>query len=267
MRREPFAARRGFYPSNPKALAAELDRLLPTGGKPRSVVAAVVPHAGLSYSGEVAGKVYAAIEVPEHVVILCPKHTPYGASLGIMTAGTWAMPGFEVEVDAALAPAILKACRLEEDEEAHLAEHSLEVQLPFLFRRNPAFRLTPIAVGAHRYDALRTLGERRAGAVRVFGEPVLLLASSDMSHEQGTARGKKNDALAIERMLALDAQGLYETVAEHDITMCGFAPATAVLTAAVALGAKKAELLGYQTSLDHGGTPDWVVGYAGLVFE
>jgi AmmeMemoRadiSam system protein B len=265
MRREPFAARRGFYPSNPKALAAEIDRWLPAGVKSRPATAVLAPHAGYSFSGEVAGKVYAAIDVPEHVVVLCPKHTPYGSPLAIMTSGAWAMPGFEVPVDADLAPAIRDACGLEEDDEAHLAEHSLEVQLPFLHRRNPALRLTPIAVGGQRYDALRKLGECLARAVRAFGKPVLLVASSDMSHERGTERGKKNDALAIERLLALDPQGLYDAVADHDITMCGFAPATAVLTAAKALGAKKAELLGYQTSLDHGGTEDWVVGYAGIV--
>jgi hypothetical protein len=267
MRREPFAARRGFYPANPKALAAELDRLLPTGVQPRRALAAVVPHAGYSFSGEVAGKVYAALEVPDHVVILCPKHTPYGAALGIMTSGTWVMPGFEVPVDEPLATAVRDACDLEEDEEAHLAEHSLEVQLPFLHRRNPSFRLTPIAVGAHRYEALRGLGEGLAKIVRATKQPVLLLASSDMSHESGKARVKQHDPLAIEKMLALDAKGLYDVVAENDITMCGFAPATAVLTAAKMLGATKAELLGYQTSLDHGGTEDWVVGYAGVVIE
>ena len=267
MRREPFAARRGFYPSSPKALAAEIDRWLPADVKSRSATAVLAPHAGYSYSGEMAGKVYAAVDVPEHIVVLCPKHTPYGSPLAIMTSGTWAMPGFDVEVDLNLAPAIRDACGLEEDEEAHRSEHSLEVQLPFLHRRNPAFRLTPIAVGGQRYDALRKLGESLAKTVRAFGRPVLLVASSDMSHEQGVGRGKKNDELAIDRMLALDPKGLYDAVAEHDITMCGFAPATAVLTAAKALGAKKAELLGYQTSLDHGGTEDWVVGYAGIVID
>ncbi len=267
MRREPFAARRGFYPSNPRALAAELDRLLPAGVRPRKAIAAVVPHAGYSFSGPVAGKVYAALEVPDHVVVLCPKHTPYGAALGIMTSGTWAMPGFDIPVDEPLAKAVRDACGLEEDEEAHLAEHSLEVQLPFLHRRNPSFRLTPVAVGAHRYDALRSLGEGLAKAVRAAKHPVLLLASSDMSHENGKARVAQHDPLAIDKMLALDPKGLYDVVAENDITMCGFAPATAVLTAAKALGATQAELLGYETSLDHGGTDDWVVGYAGIVIE
>ncbi|MBI5489280.1 MAG: AmmeMemoRadiSam system protein B [Deltaproteobacteria bacterium] len=267
MKREPFAARRGFYPSNPKALAAELDRWLPEATVARKVVAAVVPHAGYAYSGEVAGKVYAAIEVPDHVVILCPKHTPHGATRAIMTSGTWAMPGFDVPVDGELAVAIRDACALEEDEEAHRGEHSLEVQLPFLHRRNPKFALTPIAVGASRLETLRKLGEGLAKAIRAFGRPTLLLASSDMSHESGAARARKNDPVAIECMLALDAAGLYGKVTELDITMCGYAPATAVLTAAKALGATRAELLGYQTSLDHGGTEDWVVGYAGIVFE
>lgn len=268
MRREPFAARRGFYPASPKALAAELDRCLPAVEPPRRATAAVVPHAGYAYSGPVAGKVYAALEVPEHVVVLCPKHTRHGSPLAVMTSGSWAVPGAEIPVDEQLAPLLRDACELDEDEEAHLAEHSLEVQLPFLHRRNPAFRLTPIALGVGGWTVLRRLGERLAGVVKSFGRPVLLVASSDLSHESGDrARVARNDALAIERMLALDAEGLVRVVEQHDITMCGFAPVAAVLAAARALGAAKAELLGYETSLDHGGTEDWIVGYAGLVID
>lgn len=268
MRREPFAARRGFYPANPRALAAELDRCLPEVKALRRVVAAVVPHAGYTYSGLVAGKVYASIEVPEHVIVLCPKHTRYGSPLAIMTSGSWAVPGAEIPIDEELARRVREACELDEDEEAHLAEHSLEVQLPFLQRRRPGFRLTPIALGVHDATTLLRLGRRLAEVVRSFGQPALLVASSDMSHESGSrARVKRNDDLAIEKMLALDAEGLVRVVEEHGITMCGFAPAAAAIEAAKALGAAKAELLGYETSLDHGGTEDWIVGYAGLVFE
>lgn len=267
MRREPFAARRGFYPSNPKALEAELDRCLPAGVKPRKAIAAVAPHAGYAFSGEIAGRLYASVEVPDHVVVLCPKHTPYGSNLGVMTEGVWAIPGGDVALDSDLACAIRSRCGLDEDSESHLMEHSLEVQLPFLHRRNPGFRLTPIAVGPHRYEALRALGAGVAEAVRGFGAPVLIVASSDMSHEHGLARVKKNDPMAIEMMLALDPQGLFRTVTDNDITMCGFAPTVAVVTAALALGASKADLIGYQTSLDHGGTEDWVVGYAGVIFD
>ncbi|MBN1771736.1 MAG: AmmeMemoRadiSam system protein B [Deltaproteobacteria bacterium] len=268
MRREPFAARRGFYPASPKALAAELDRCMPEVKSPRRAAAVVVPHAGYAYSGLVAGKVYAAVEVPEHVVVLCPKHTRFGSPMAVMTSGSWAVPGAEIPIDEELASRVREACELDEDAEAHLAEHSLEVQLPFLHRRNPAFKLTPIALGVGGWTVLGKLGRRLAETVRSFGKPVLLVASSDLSHESGNReRVKRNDALAIERMVALDAEGLVRVVEEHDITMCGFAPAAAVLAAARALGATRAELLGYETSLDHGGTEDWIVGYAGLVIE
>lgn len=268
MRREPFAARRGFYPASPRALSAELDRCLPEAQPSRPAKAAVVPHAGYAYSGPVAGKVYAALEVPEHVVIVCPKHTRHGSPRAVMTSGSWAVPGAEIPVDDRLAPLVREACELDEDEEAHRAEHSLEVQLPFLHRRNPGFKLTPIALGIGGWTALRRLGEQLGAAVKSFGRPVLLLASSDLSHESGSrARVQRNDGLAIERLLALDAEGLVRVVDEHEITMCGFAPAAVVLTAARALGATKAELMGYETSLDHGGTEDWIVGYAGIVID
>ncbi|MDI7268980.1 MAG: AmmeMemoRadiSam system protein B [Myxococcota bacterium] len=267
MRREPFAARRGFYPSDPAGLEAELDRWLPVDRKPRRAIAVAAPHAGYSFSGEVAGKVYASVDVPDHVVVLCPKHTPYGADLGVMTEGVWALPGADVRIDTDLARALRDACGLQEDAEAHRMEHSIEVQLPFLRRRNPAFRLVPIAVGAHRLATLKTLGTGIADVVRQFGAPVLLVASTDMSHENGAARVRKNDPPAIEKMLAIDPDGLHRTVMENGITMCGFAPTVAVMAAAKALGATRAELVGYQTSLDHGGSEDWVVGYAGVIFE
>lgn len=266
MRREAVVAGR-FYPGSVEALRAEVDRWLPGDRKPRRAVALAAPHAGYAYSGEVAGKTYAAVEVPDHVVILCPKHTHLGSDLGVMTKGVWAVPGAEVPVDEDLAVAVRDRCGLDEDADAHRMEHSLEVQLPFLLRRNPALRLTPVAVGVHGLSTLKTVGEGLAAAVRDFGKPVLLVASTDMSHENGSARVKQNDPLAIERMKALDPEGLHRAVTENGITMCGFAPTVAAMIAARALGATKGELVAYQTSLDHGGTEDWVVGYAGVIFD
>jgi AmmeMemoRadiSam system protein B len=154
---------------------------------------------------------------------------------------------------------------LEEDGDAHRGEHAVEVQLPFLQMRQPALRLVPIAVGTSRYEVLESLGEALAAAVQASPAPVLIVASSDMNHYEPDAPTRRKDALAIERMLALDPRGLCDVVTEHDISMCGFAPAVAMLTAANKLGAGKAELVKYATSGDVSGDRQQVVGYAGVL--
>jgi len=94
---------------------------------------------------------------------------------------------------------------------------------------------------------------------------VLIIASSDMNHYEDDASTRIKDRKAISKILALDPRGLYETVMTESISMCGFGPAVAMLTAAKLLGAKKAELVQYATSGDASGDKDMVVGYAGIV--
>ena len=98
-----------------------------------------------------------------------------------------------------------------------------------------------------------------------MGESVLIIASSDMNHYENDARTRVKDNKAIERILALDARGLHETILSESISMCGFGPAVAMLTAAKRLGAQKADLVEYATSGDISGDRDHVVGYAGIV--
>ena len=93
----------------------------------------------------------------------------------------------------------------------------------------------------------------------------MIVASSDMNHYENDSVTRAKDHKAIERILALDAKGLYDTVLREDISMCGFGPAVAMLTAAGALGAKSAELVKYATSGDVSGDRETVVGYAGIV--
>jgi AmmeMemoRadiSam system protein B len=175
------------------------------------------------------------------------------------------MPWGEVPVDADLARRLKEACPLlREDETAHLHEHSLEVQLPFIHRFRPDFRLVPVALGRLSLADCRALGEAAAGVIASEPERPLLVASSDMTHYESDAVARKKDRMAIDRMLALDPEGLYRTVRTERITMCGVIPATVVLFAAVKLGATKAVLLKYATSGDVSRDYDQVVGYAGL---
>jgi hypothetical protein len=263
--RPPAVAGR-FYPRQPDALARDLALYLESRREERTrALGCVVPHAGYMYSGHVAGAVYARLELPARYIVLCPNHTGMGHPLAMYSDGAWATPLGEASVDTVLA-AVLKSRfkLLEDDDEAHRAEHSLEVQLPFLQRLRPGFTFVPICVGTANYEVLATLGETIAAAIADQHEPVLIIASSDMNHYEGDAVTRVKDRKAIDRVLALDPRGLYEVVHREDISMCGYAPTVAMLTAALRLGAKSATLVKYATSGDISGDRDAVVGYAGM---
>ncbi|HXN64844.1 MAG TPA: AmmeMemoRadiSam system protein B [Candidatus Acidoferrales bacterium] len=266
--RQPAVAGR-FYAADPVALGDEVRQLISSAQavSKSAAIACLVPHAGYVYSGGVAGAVYARLAIPNRVLILGPRHFPRGADLAINRSGVWQTPLGAAEIDAELGDLLAKAFpRLVDDVRAHQTEHSLEVQIPFLQMLAPGFRFVPIAIGTSDLATLEGLGNAIAEALVQIAEPVLMVASSDMNHyeEDGVTRAK--DRRAIDRLLALDALGLYQTVRGEGITMCGYAAATAMLVAACQRGAKSAELVKYATSGDVFGDREEVVGYAGMVF-
>jgi hypothetical protein len=171
-----------------------------------------------------------------------------------------------VPIHEGLADALKAACPLlEEDALAHAHEHSLEVELPFLQFRNPAVRIVPIAFMLRAPSDIEAVGQAIGEVVAAWPEPVLLVASSDMTHYEPHERAKKKDASAIERVLALDARGLLDTTKRFGISMCGVIPTAVLLTAARRLGATRGELVAYATSGEVSGDLERVVGYAGLM--
>lgn len=264
MIRPPAVAGR-FYPGTPGALEREVRRL--TRDVPEKIPARgiVVPHAGYVYSGVVAGEVYSSVEIPQRHLIFCPNHTGTGAQAAVITAGSWKMPWGEVPVDEELGKRLLDSSSLLcEDPSAHGREHSLEVQLPFLKRFREFFRFVPVALGHLSLTDCQVLGQEVAGVLREERSPPLLIASSDMTHYEADAVARKKDEKAISRILALDPEGLYRTVHAERITMCGVIPATVMLFAVLALGAREARLIKYATSGDASGDYGQVVGYAGI---
>jgi AmmeMemoRadiSam system protein B len=263
--RKPAVAGR-FYPGEPAILQRDLGAYLDPPRARSRALGCVVPHAGYMYSGHVAGAVYAALDLPRRFVILCPNHTGMGEPLAIMSAGRWLTPLGEAHIDTPLSLALRQQFSpLHEDTFAHLAEHALEVQLPFLQAQLDAFTFVPICVGVGTFDMLGRLGDAIAAVIKAQPDPVLVIASSDMNHYESDSITRKKDHKAIARMLELNPQALYETVRDERISMCGFGPAVAMLTAARALGATHAELVKYATSGDISGDRESVVGYAGLL--
>ena len=271
--RQPAVAGR-FYPGNAQHLRTEVETFTTpraTAGQEVAepkipAVGCVVPHAGYMYSGAVAGAVYRRLELPRRCVILCPNHTGMGDPLAIMSRGAWHTPLGDVPVDAELAEALKAATPLlSEDPEAHRYEHALEVQLPFLQVLRPGFRFVPITVGTSNFEAMSALGDAIGNLLADLSEPALVIASSDMNHYESDSITRVKDHHAIDQVLALDPRGLYDTVRQGNISMCGYGPATIMLTAARKMGATKAELIRYATSGDVSGDRDMVVGYAGIV--
>jgi AmmeMemoRadiSam system protein B len=259
-----------FYPSNPEELTAlvrqftkkDLERA------PAHARACLVPHAGYAYSGHVAGAVFARLGLPKKFLILGVRHFPRGEPVAILSKGAWRTPLGDVEIDAPLAEALHGACPLlREDNVAHSAEHSLEVQVPFLQVLAPGFSFVPVALGTIRFEDLVSVGEAVARVLLAETEDVLMLTTSDLNHYEDDATTRRKDRKAIDQLLELDARGLYDTCRKEEISMCGLGPAVTMLTALRAMGAKKAELVRYATSGDVSGDRDAVVGYAGMTFS
>jgi hypothetical protein len=256
-----------FYPGRPESLASQLDEYLGNEAeKIEDALGCVVPHAGYMYSGHVAGAVFGRLPKRSTYIMLCPNHTGRGAPLAIMSSGEWLTPLGRVPVDSAMARLLRQSCHLlMEDAEAHEDEHSLEVQLPFLQRSVGQFSFVPIAIGVGGYSGLESLGHGIAQAVGPNAGTVMTIASSDMNHYEPDGLTREKDHKAIDKILALDPLGLYEVLRREDISMCGYGPTIAMLTAAKDLRAQRAQLIKYATSADTSGDRDAVVGYAGII--
>jgi MEMO1 family protein len=264
MQRQPAVAGQ-FYTGSPEQLRAELAALiLPTESR-RKVRGIIAPHAGYMYSGPVAGKVYAAIEVPPAVLILGPNHHGVGAPAGLYPEGEWLTPLGPVAINARLNALIRKhAPFVQTDSVAHQFEHSLEVQVPFLRYLRSDVTISAICVGFGDYPAADALGRGIAAAIREFDGEVLIVASSDMTHYESAASARHKDEQALDRVGAFDPEGLMRVCRSEHITMCGVVPAAIMLTAARELGATHVERVAYATSGDVTGDNRQVVGYAGV---
>ncbi len=265
MRRKAAVAGQ-FYHETPAKLSHQVEQYV-TDTLPREhAIGILSPHAGLIYSGAVAGDVYSRVAMPDTFILIGPNHTGLGANMALMSEGEWEIPTGLFSVDEALAKRILSHVSLvSDDTQAHMFEHSLEVQLPFIAHFSKKSRIVPLTIMSASLEECRILGEGIAKAVRTAGYPVLIVASSDMSHYVSDATARKKDKMALDRVLAIDPEGLFETVKREHISMCGYLPAASMLYAAKALGAREAKLVRYATSGEVSGDYDYVVGYAGVI--
>ncbi|MBM3246391.1 MAG: AmmeMemoRadiSam system protein B [Candidatus Omnitrophica bacterium] len=258
-----------FYSSSPEALKNQIKDFIPAGETEKiNAIACMLPHAGYMYSGAVAAQTVNCVNIKNKIILLGPNHTGNGAPFSIMTDGAWQTPLGQVKIDQPLAEKILKSSKyLEDDEEAQADEHSLEVELPILQYFRADFEIVPIALLSNDVNALKEIGK---GIARIILETnlqdsTLIVASSDMTHYEPQEQAQTKDAEAIKAILELNGDKLMETIRRLDISMCGYAPAIAMLSAARLLGAKNAKLIKYQTSGEITQDMRSVVGYAGII--
>lgn len=259
-----------FYPGSRTALLKEIKSLVDPKARREDAIGVISPHAGYMYSGPVAGSVLSSITAKSTYIIMGPNHTGLGGPFGISAEDSWKTPLGDVQVDEKLASQIKSNSGLVKDDDlSHSREHSIEVQLPFLQFMQKDFKFVAITISCASLGAYRDIGKSIAKSIKELGlqDSVTIIASSDMTHYESQEAAKRKDLIAIDAVLKLDEEKLIQSVAELDITMCGYAPVAIMIIAAKELGAKKARLVRYETSGDVTGDYSSVVGYAGIVVD
>ncbi len=278
MNRRAIVAGR-FYPASAAELQGGVQSFLALSDRHmthcagRDPMCVILPHAGHIFSGGVAGLTLGQVQVPELVVLIGPNHTGHGSLLALWPDGAWETPLGVTPVDTEFNHALMeRKAGFSLDERAHLSEHSLEVILPFLQVKQPRLRIAALCAREHRLPSLKAAGLALAGAIREQrekGRKVCIIASTDMSHYIPHKEAVRRDALALEKIRALDPEGLNETVLGQHITMCGVAPVTLALFACLELGATECCVTAYTSSgitgASLGADMDQVVGYAGAI--
>lgn len=264
MARQPAVAGQ-FYTNDPYKLRQELEEMVSFTPEREKAIGIISPHAGYIYSGGVAGRVYGAVSVPRDVIILGPNHHGFGARAALYPEGEWLFPTGPVPINSTLAMLINRHSPVVDiDPMAHDHEHSLEVQIPFLKYVRPDLRIVPLCLAFGDFAICKALGKGIAKAIKEYGEDVLIVASSDMTHYESAEAAREKDNLAIREVLDLNPEGLMKVCREKGITMCGVVPATVMLVAALELGAKRARLVHYANSGDVTGDNRQVVAYAAM---
>lgn len=232
-----------------------------------NLIALVVPHAGYIYSGQAAAHAYLALAeegLPERIVILGPNHRAVGANVALWAEGEWQTPLGVVSIDSELAGKILENSDIiKDDPPAHLLEHSIEVQLPFLqFVFGNEFKFVPIAIQEQTLHIGLNVGNTLAKVLK--GENAVVIASTDLTHYEPKTWAMEKDKRVIECIKSLDEKNMFLEIARHDITMCGPAGVASALIYTKSENAKRVTLYQYYTSGDIVGDTMAVVGYASL---
>lgn len=257
-----------FYPAERRSLEHSLSVLFEKTHKNR-FRCVVSPHAGYEYSGRTAARAIGSLMPAKTFVILGPNHNLTGHEFSVMSSGGWETPIGRVEIDSGLAKEIEKCGVVMEDEAAHMHEHSIEVQLPFLQHNFRDFRIVPLSIANMDYSSeflgkCETLGRHIAG--RMKGGGIDLIASSDFSHYLPREVAQKKDSKAIEEIKRLNPEGFFRVLERIDASVCGYGPIAVLMYVAKELGLKP-EVISRTDSGDSTGDTSSVVAYYAIGFK
>ncbi|MFW9850702.1 MAG: AmmeMemoRadiSam system protein B [Candidatus Thorarchaeota archaeon] len=243
---------------------------LPEGdpGNTRRLKALISPHAGFVYSGMPAAHSYLNLYEdgkPDHIVIIGPNHSGYGSPVAVCN-DDWKTPLGVAKYDTALGPAIVEQNEYATNDcIAHSAEHSIEVQVPFLqYSFGEDFSFVPICLSDYRFEVIESLGKTIANLAKEMD--ILVIASSDFTHFESAASAKIKDNQALEYLEYLDPEGFMGFVREHRVSICGSGPIATALVFAKEQGATSYRLFKYTTSGDVTGDNNSVVAYVSGAF-
>jgi AmmeMemoRadiSam system protein B len=257
-----------FYPMHEDNLKEQLSRLF-RGTESGDFVCVVSPHAGYEYSGRTAAFAINSLRPAKSFVILGPNHNLLGSEFSVMRRGEWETPLGTISIDSGLAKEIGACEVIREDDFAHLQEHSIEVQLPFLQHRFKHFGFVPVSISNTDYSEdflgrCESLGRHIAKTIK--GKEVDVIASSDFSHYLPKEKADEKDSKAIEKITNLDPKGFFRTLEEVDASVCGYGPIAVLLYTAKFLGLKTAKIINQTNSGDSTGDFSSVVSYYAIGF-
>jgi AmmeMemoRadiSam system protein B len=267
--RQPAVAG-SFYDGDPTTLREHVDLLLQQARGVKhtgTIVGLVSPHAGYMYSGLAAAAGYRALKGLAYDVVFMvgPSHREFFSGASMYPGDAYRTPLGDVLLNAEVISSLAEESELMKlSESGHRAEHSLEVQLPFLQRVLGSFTLVPIVIGDQTPETCLEVG--RALASVAAGRKALLIASSDLSHFHTYEEAIKLDRKVIDSIEAFDEDVLMTQVANEHLEACGGGPVAAVMHASKLLGATQARALFYCNSGDITGDKSSVVGYLSAAF-
>ena len=231
----------------------------------------MVPHAGYQYSGAVASHGYCKIVengFPEVFIILSPNHTGFGSDISVFNEGEWITPLGSVEVDSEFAEEIISVSDIASaDYQAHIREHSIEVQLPFLQYFSSDFKIVPITMGRQDFITSTDLANAIFEAGNKLDKSYCVIASTDLSHFNNQEKANKVDGFVLEDIEEMNEFKLFEEVIQYNITMCGYGPVMTTISLSKRREMNTCELFAYRTSGDVTGDFTSVVGYASGIFR
>ena len=260
-----------FYPDDPENLKKQLHSLFSQVKIRKTYQGVISPHAGYVYSGLTAAYAIKSLKRSKRFIILGPNHTGFGSKFAVDPNTQWETPLGRCSIDTKLKTEIMRCELVDEDELSHHAEHSIEVQLPFLQYRFKRFTFLPLCVMAEGYSErflseCDALAEVIAHILNKYTD-TSIVASSDFSHYLPDEIARKKDDLAMQRIVRLDVEGFFQTLKRINASICGYAPITILMFVAKKLGMKKAELIHYSTSGEVTKDFDSVVSYAAVGFK